>query len=201
MRFVLATLNPDKGRELEPLLAEAGVELVTLAELAPDATAPEEHGHTLLENARIKASAALARTGMPAIADDTGLEVDALGGAPGVRAARYAGPTATYADNRRALVAALQSVPRAGRTARFRTVCVARLPGGREVVGEGVLEGRIGDVPRGTFGFGYDSIFELPDGRTLAELEPAEKQALSHRARAVRALATSLAPLVREPRG
>jgi XTP/dITP diphosphohydrolase len=194
--FVLATFNPDKARELEPLLAEAGIVLETLVSYA-GATAPVESGASLLENARIKARAARALTGKPAIADDTGLEVDALSGAPGVHAARFAGPEATYADNVRLLLERLAGVPAARRTARFRTVCVACFPDGREVTGEGWLDGRIRETPHGSGGFGYDPVFELADGRTYAELAPAEKNAISHRGRAVRALAAKLATLAR----
>ena len=198
MRFVLATFNPDKRRELERLLALPDVTLASLAEF-PGAVAPEESGETLLDNARIKARAAAAHTGLPAIADDTGLEVDALDGAPGVHAARYAGPDATYADNVAKLLAALRDVPAARRTARFRTVCVATWPEGREVIGEGVLEGVIAESARGAHGFGYDPVFELPDGRTLAELESAEKNAVSHRARAAQALAAALRERIATP--
>lgn len=191
MKFVLATLNRDKAREMIALLARPGLEIVPLADW-PGATSPEEHGETLLENARLKARAAMERTGLPAIADDTGLEVDALGGAPGVRAARYAGPQASYADNVAKLLAALTSVPDRGRTARFRTTCVACFPGGREIIADGVLDGRIGREPVGANGFGYDPIFVLPDGRTLAQLTDDEKNRDSHRARALRTLAARL---------
>ena len=191
MRFVLATFNRDKARELQILLARPGLELAPLADW-PGARTPEEDGATLADNARLKARAALTLTGWPAIADDTGLEVDALGGAPGVHAARYAGPGATYADNVAKLLRALAGVPRERRTARFRTVCVAVFPGGRERLAEGVLEGRILEHGRGTAGFGYDPVFELADGRSLAELPEAEKNVLSHRARAVQALAAAL---------
>jgi XTP/dITP diphosphohydrolase len=196
VRFVLATFNRDKARELNALLAHLapGTEIVPLADW-PDAHAPEEDGATLAENARLKAAVALARTGLPAIADDTGLEVDALGGAPGVHSARYAGPAARYADNVAKLLAALAGVPAARRTARFRTVCVALHPDGREWLAEGVLEGAIGEAPVGAHGFGYDPVFVLPDGRTLAQLEEAEKNTISHRSRAVRALAEQLARL------
>ena len=191
MELVLATFNRDKARELVPLLAGAGVTLRTLADF-PGAESPDENGATLLDNARIKARAALAHTGLPAVADDTGLEVDALDGAPGVHAARFAGPDARYDDNVRLLLERLAGVPDARRTARFRTVCVAAFPDGREVPGEGTLEGRIGTAPRGSEGFGYDPVFELPDGRTLAEYSAEEKNAISHRSRAVRALAARL---------
>jgi len=192
VKFVLATFNRDKARELVALLALPGVEIVPLADW-PDARAPEEDGATLLANARIKARAALALTGLPAIADDTGLEVDALGGAPGVHAARYAGPSATYEDNVAKLLAALDGVPAARRAARFRTACVACFPDGREVTADGTLEGVIGTQRAGGNGFGYDPVFVLPDGRTLAELSSDEKNASSHRARAIRALAVRLA--------
>jgi XTP/dITP diphosphohydrolase len=192
MRYVVATFNRHKAAELHALLALPGMTLVPLADW-PGATAPEEHGNTLLENARIKARAAVALTGLPAIADDTGLEVDALGGAPGVHAARYAGPNATYAENVAKLLHELAGVPAAKRTARFRTVCVAVWPDGRELHAEGVLEGVIVEAPRGTNGFGYDPVF-VPAGemRTYAELTDAEKNAMSHRARAVKALARKL---------
>ena len=194
--FVLATFNRDKARELEALLADAGITLRTLADF-PDARSPVEDGETLLENARIKARAALDVTGLPAIADDTGLEVEALGGEPGVHAARFAGPGATYDDNVRLLLDRLKGVADEQRGARFRTMCVALFPDGREVIGEGVLQGRILTERRGSGGFGYDPVFTLPDGRTLAELTPAEKNAISHRARAVRDLAEKLAALAR----
>src|SRR5262249_26958745 len=154
---------------------------------------PEETGATLLENATLKAEAALRFTGLPAIADDTGLEVDALGGAPGVHAARFAGPDATYADNVRLLLERMRGVPAERRAARFRTVCVACFPDGRTLVGEGAVEGRIAVAPRGAAGFGYDPVFELPGpGKTFAELSASEKNRVSHRARAARALAAQL---------
>jgi XTP/dITP diphosphohydrolase len=188
VKLVLATFNRDKGRELQALLDLRDLEVVSLADV-PGATAPAETGSTLDENARITARAAMARTGLPAIADDTGLEVDALDGRPGVHAARYAGPQASYADNVRKLLSELAGVPAGQRAARFRAVCVACWPDGIELAAHGVLEGRIAAAPRGTGGFGYDPVFELPDGRTLAELAEAEKNALSHRARAMRRLA------------
>ncbi|HEY6193776.1 MAG TPA: RdgB/HAM1 family non-canonical purine NTP pyrophosphatase [Candidatus Eisenbacteria bacterium] len=192
-RFVVATFNRDKASELGALLALAGVTLVPLADW-PGAGPPEETGSTLLENARLKARAAAALTGLPAIADDTGLAVDALGGAPGVRAARYAGPVATYAENVAKLLRDLAGVPPARRTARFQTVCVAAWPDGRELSADGVLEGVIVESPRGANGFGYDPVFApLGELRTYAEMTDAEKNAMSHRARAVRALGEKLA--------
>ena len=171
--------------------------LVSLADW-PGAESPEETGATLLENARIKARAAVSLTGLPAIADDTGLEVDALDGAPGVHAARYSGPGATYASNVAKLLHALQGVPAERRTARFKTVCVAAWPDGRELQTEGVLEGAITEAPRGEQGFGYDPVFQpAGEARTYAELSEAEKNAISHRARAARALGELLAASTR----
>ncbi len=189
--FVLATFNRDKVRELTRLLPDAGIELRSLADF-PGATSPVEDGQTLLENARIKARAALAVTGMPVIADDTGLEVEALGGEPGVHAAYFAGPRATYDDNVSLMLDRLKGVPAERRGARFRTICVAQFPDGREVIGEGTLEGRILEERRGSGGFGYDPVFGLPDGRALAELNAEEKNAISHRGRAARDLAMKL---------
>ncbi len=194
-RFVVATFNRDKASELGALLVLAGVTLVPLADW-PGATPPEETGSTLLENARIKARAAVALTGLPAIADDTGLEVDALGGAPGAHAARYAGPGATYAENVAKLLRELAGVPAPRRTARFQTVCVAAWPDGRELSADGALEGVIVESPRGANGFGYDPVFTpLGELRTYAEMPDAEKNAMSHRARAVRALGEKLVEL------
>lgn len=198
MRFVLATANPDKTKEIVEIVRAVvpGAELVPRPPDLPDV---EETGATLEANARLKAEALTRATGMPAIADDTGLEVDAVGGAPGVRSARYAGEGAAYADNVAKLLAELEGVPAEARTARFVTVATATWPDGGEAVGRGVLEGRIADEARGSGGFGYDPVF-VPaegDGRTLAELTGAEKHALSHRGRALRALAEIL--VVRAP--
>ena len=190
---MVATFNRHKAAELHALLALPGVTLVPLADWSA-ASAPEENGATLLDNARIKARAAVAVTGEAAIADDTGLEVDALHGAPGVHAARYAGPDAKYADNVAKLLRELAGVPPEQRTARFRTVCLAAWPDGTEMSADGILQGTITDAPRGTNGFGYDPVF-VPKGetRTYAELTDAEKNAISHRARAVRVLRRLLA--------
>lgn len=198
MKVVVASFNRGKRRELEELLASLKWELVSLADW-PEAAAPEESGATLLENARIKARSGLAISGLPAIADDTGLEVDALGGRPGIHSARWAGPDATDADNVRRLLAELATVPAERRGARFRTVCVACFPDGSECTAEGVLEGRIVERPRGANGFGYDPVFEASGlGRTLAELTPAEKNQFSHRARAIRELQRRLRLVRRE---
>lgn len=187
-RVVLATKNPDKIPEIEAALHAAGldVEVVRGADW-PDV---EETGASLEENALLKARAAATATGVASIGDDTGLEVDALDGAPGVRTARFAGPDATYAENRAALLAALDGVE--DRSARFRTVVALVAPEGTEVVVGGTLEGRIATEERGSGGFGYDSVFEVGQGRTLAELGSVEKGRISHRAQAVHALAEAL---------
>ena len=190
MRIVLATANPDKARELAALLEGFDVEPRPAG--LPDV---EEDADTLEGNARLKAVAVADATGELAVADDTGLEVDALGGRPGVYAARYAGPGAPYADNVAKLLEELAGVPAAERTARFRTVAVARFPGGREIVAEGSVEGTIAEAPAGEDGFGYDPVF-VPaggDGRSFAQMTPPEKAAVSHRGRALRALAELLA--------
>ena len=193
--YVVATFNAHKAAELHALLALPGITLQPLRDW-PGAESPDETGTTLLANALIKARYAAQLTGLPAIADDTGLEVDALGGEPGVYAARYAGPNATYADNVAKLLRELTGVPITQRTSRFRTACVAVWPHGRELQAEGVLEGLIIESPRGTNGFGYDPVFvPADDTRTFAELTDAEKNAISHRGRAVRALAAMLAKL------
>jgi XTP/dITP diphosphohydrolase len=154
-----------------------------------------EDADTLLGNARLKAAAVGAAAELPAISDDTGLEVDALGGAPGVRTARYAGEHATYADNRAKLLRDLSGVPDDRRTARFRTVAMVVWPDGREIAVEGVCEGRIAPREIGTRGFGYDPVF-IPadgDGRSFSEMSDAEKNDISHRGRALRALVEALA--------
>ena len=183
-RLVAATKNTDKAREVRAVLAAVapGVEVVAGADW-PDV---EESGDTLEENALLKARAVAAATGLPALADDTGLEVAALDGAPGVRTARFAGPGAGYAANRRALLDTLQGV--ADRRARFRTVVALVFPDGGEVLAEGVLEGRITTTERGSGGFGYDPVFEVA-GQTLAEMGEDHKTRISHRARALAALA------------
>jgi XTP/dITP diphosphohydrolase len=192
VKFVIATLNPDKLREMVALLPSDLGTFVGLRDFE-GAAAPPETGATLTDNALLKAAAALAFTGLPAIADDTGLEVDALGGAPGVWSARYAGVGAGYDANVRKLLRELAPFEPARRAARFRTVCVACFPARDPVVAEGVLEGCITLTPRGTEGFGYDPVFEVQGtGRTLAELPFAEKNRMSHRAVAVANLAQML---------
>jgi XTP/dITP diphosphohydrolase len=194
MRLVLASANPDKSKEIAAILKAAvpGLDLVARPADLPDV---EETGTTLIENARLKAAAVAAATGEAAVADDTGLAVDALGGAPGVWSARFAGEGATYADNVSKLLHELDGVDPEKRTARFETVALVRWPDGREVSATGAVDGVIATEPLGTRGFGYDPVF-IPtegDGRTFAELTPLEKHAVSHRGRAFRALAAELA--------
>jgi XTP/dITP diphosphohydrolase len=216
--FVLATQNVDKAREIteiivdetdaplaayavtiddetigfllaEPEQMPAAVDELVVPAAAPDVT---ETGATLEENARIKASAVADALNIAAVADDTGLEVDALGGEPGVYSARYAGEGATYADNVTKLLHELGDAD--GRTARFATVAIACWPGGREVSVRGEVEGKIAKEARGDQGFGYDPVFvpDEGDGSTFAEMTPDEKHAVSHRGRAFRALVTAL---------
>jgi XTP/dITP diphosphohydrolase len=216
--LILATQNADKAREITEVLVEhAGTALAAapvsvagetigyllalpgdiaaaVGSLALPLEAPDvaETGATLEENARIKASALAAAVGVAAVADDTGLEVDALGGAPGVHSARFAGEHATYADNVAKLLRELGDSP--NRRARFATVALARWPDGREVSARGAADGEIAKQPRGARGFGYDPVF-VPregDGSTFAEMTPDEKHSVSHRGRAFRALAVAL---------
>jgi XTP/dITP diphosphohydrolase len=192
VRVVLASANPGKLRELAGLLEPLGWELVSQRELGIE-SAPET-GSTFLENALIKARHASRAARLPALADDSGIEVDALGGAPGVWSARYAGEHATDERNRSKLLEALRGVAPQQRTARYRCVIayVASADDPRPVLAEGTWEGRIAGSPRGSGGFGYDPIF-IPgedgslaaDARTAAELEPDEKAARSHRALAL----------------
>jgi XTP/dITP diphosphohydrolase len=217
--LVIATGNPDKAREIievlvdlldEPLAAWAmtsGADTFgylldapgTIAETVQRQRTPAEPpdvaetGATLEENARIKARALADAVGVLAVADDTGLHVDALGGAPGVHTARYAGPHASYAQNVDRLLASLAST--GDRRAHFATVAIARWPDGREITARGEAHGQILSERLGTDGFGYDPVFvpDEGDGRTFAEMSPAEKHALSHRGRAFRALAVQLA--------
>jgi XTP/dITP diphosphohydrolase len=196
VRLVLASANRDKAAEISAILTAAvpGLDLVPRPADLPDV---DETGATLLENARLKAAAIAAATGEAAVADDTGLAVDALDGAPGVYSARFAGEDATYADNVAKLLKELDGVTPERRTARFETVAMIRWPDGREVAVTGAVDGVIAPDARGDGGFGYDPIF-VPlegDGRTFAELTPEEKHALSHRGRAFRALAAKLANL------
>jgi XTP/dITP diphosphohydrolase len=178
---VVASQNPDKIAEMEEVLGDLGI-VIARGHVWPEVAETES---TLRGNALLKARAVAAHTGLPAIGDDTGLEVDALGGAPGVLTARYAGPDANNSDNVAKLLAELSGHD--DRTARFRSAVALVTPDGEEIVVEGVLEGEIGRERRGVAGFGYDPVFVV-EGRALAEMEAGEKNAISHRGRALRAL-------------
>jgi XTP/dITP diphosphohydrolase len=195
LRLVVASANADKVKEIVAVLSEAlDVELVPRPDDVPEVV---EDGASLVDNARLKAVALMQATGTAAVADDTGLEVDALGGAPGVYAARYAGEDATYADNVNKLLRELGALADGGgaRRARFKSIAFVAFPDGSDVWAEGVMEGTIAAAPRGDNGFGYDPVFEpdAGDGRTFAEMSAAEKDAMSHRGRAFRSLARVLA--------
>jgi XTP/dITP diphosphohydrolase len=182
--LVLATRNRHKGEELAALLGDLGVTIRTLDEF-PDAPDVVEDGDTCEANAVKKARVIAEFTGVPSVADDTGLEVDALDGRPGVYAARYAGEHATYEDNCRKLLQQLQGVPHEQRTARFITVAAIALPSDGVQVTTGQLQGMIAETPAGSQGFGYDPVFFIPElGKTLAELSSEEKNHISHRAKA-----------------
>jgi XTP/dITP diphosphohydrolase len=191
---VVASSNHGKLAEIRSALDFVGWRFKPAAELDEEWPSPEEDGETFEANARIKARAAFERFGMAALADDSGLEVDALGGGPGVYSSRYAGPCADDAENNRRLLLAMSDVPPDRRAARFRCTMVFVAPDGTETVASGTCEGRIGHQPRGEQGFGYDPLFE-PDatpGRTMAELTLAEKNAISHRGAALRDLREKL---------
>jgi XTP/dITP diphosphohydrolase len=191
-KVVLATANEDKAREIVAILTGTFGESIALLPRPPEVPEVDETGGTLEENAMLKAAALAAATGLPALADDTGLEVDALGGAPGVHSSRYSGEHATYAANVAKLLREMAGV--ADRQARFRTVAALVVPGGEPLLAEGAVEGEIAGEARGAGGFGYDPVFvpDEGDGRTFAEMSSDEKHAFSHRGRAFRALAARL---------
>lgn len=181
--LAIASSNRGKIAEFRALLG-AGVTVVSLADLGLDS--PEETGDTFEVNAALKARYVHDRTGLPVLADDSGLEVDALGGLPGVRSARFSGVTATDAGNRELLLRSMAHVPDNARSARF--VCVIALVDrfGDVYLTRGTCDGAIAFAERGVHGFGYDAVFSLPDGRTMAELPPEEKNLISHRSQALR---------------
>jgi len=187
VEVVLASSNAGKAREAKNILGPLGIEIVTM----PMWLGEVETATTYLGNATLKASAALRMVQRPVLAEDSGLEVDALGGLPGPRSARFAGPSASDRDNNAKLLALLSHAP--VRTARYRAVALLLFPDGRSVTGEGTFEGSIVSEARGEVGFGYDPLF-LPEGsdKTSAELTPDEKDAVSHRGAALRALASRL---------
>lgn len=194
-RLVVASANPDKVAEIAAIFGDR-FELVPRPRAVPEVI---EDGDTLLANARLKARAISAATGLPAVADDTGFEVDALGGAPGIHAARYAGEDASYTDNVNKVLSELERVgasAREQRSARFTTVALVHDRDGSEVYATGSVEGVVALAPRGAGTFGYDPIFipDEGDGRTFAEMTAGEKHSISHRGRAFRALAEQLKP-------
>lgn len=199
LTVVLATSNPGKLRELQAVLSHLPVQLRSVAEVLGKALQTEEDGDTFRANAEKKARAVCAATGMLALADDSGLEVDALGGLPGVRSARFAYEGASDQENNAALLKALDAVEQDAPVARFRCVLALVSPSDDQVrFAEGTCEGRITRDPRGRHGFGYDPLFVVStlEERTMAELEPEEKNRISHRARAAQALAAMLPEVI-----
>ena len=191
-KLLLATNNPAKAREYRSLLKDAGYELVTPSEVGINLSVAET-GSTLRENARLKATALAARSGLLTLADDSGLFVDALGGQPGVLSARYAGAQATDRERLDYLLNKLKDVPREKRTAQFRCAIAITTPGGLVDYYQGQCSGVIALTPSGEGGFGYDPVFYLPQrGKTMAELPPGVKDSLSHRSRAAGKAAKAL---------
>jgi len=194
MKIVIATRNRHKAVELQTLLHGAGYDAVRLDEIDPDGKIPEveETGTTFKENALLKAHAIAKATGLPSVADDTGLEVDALEGAPGIFSARYAGENCTYEDNVKKLLRELSDVADDRRTARFKTVAVY-VHKETELSAEGVVEGVITEKAEGFGGFGYDPVFSVWDmKKTYAQLADEEKNRVSHRGKAIRSLIEKL---------
>lgn len=199
MRLLIATGNAGKKREFARLLATLPCEVVGLDDLGL-ANDVEESGATFAENALLKARAYAARSGLLTLADDSGLEVDALGGAPGVQSARYGGPCLDDRGRYELLLANLRAVPDERRTARFRCTIALVAPNGREAAAEGACEGRIVHAPRGEHGFGYDPVFWVNnEGCTMAELPPERKNVISHRAVAARQALHILQAWLHEP--
>ena len=192
MKYVIATHNAHKLIELQRILEPLGIEAVTDRDLGMELPEVEETGTTFAENAYLKAASACEVTGLPAIADDSGLVVDALGGRPGVYSARYGGEEATDDDRNVLLLGEMKDVPKEKRSARFVSAVCCVFPNGDVLRAEGAFEGEIGYAPAGENGFGYDPIFVVGD-RTSAEMSPAEKDALSHRGNALRVFSKDLA--------
>ncbi len=198
MRLLLATHNPGKIREMRALLSDLDIEVMSLDEIK-DVPCVLEDGKTFMENALKKARAISKATGMMTLADDSGLEVDALNKAPGVYSARYSGENATDASNNERLLADLEGVSQEKRTARFRSVVVVYHPSGQWIATEGRCEGRITMAPVGDQGFGYDPVFYLPGlHRTMAQLSQEEKNRLSHRGKALAKLKIELVPFLQK---
>jgi XTP/dITP diphosphohydrolase len=185
MILVVATRNKKKLEELKSLLADLPIEVRSLLDF-PNLPETPETGSTFAENAELKAKAAAQATGRVALADDSGLEVDALGGQPGILSNRFAGPDATDQDKYTRILELLEGVPDEERTARFKAAVAIATPEGETVLVEGACEGRIAREPKGENGFGYDPIFYLPElGKTMAQLPASEKNRISHRAKAL----------------
>lgn len=192
MKLLIATGNPHKVEAIQRILGDAPFELVTLSEF-PDLEEPEETGTTFLANALLKSRYYCLATGLPALADDSGLEVDALDGQPGVYSARFAGGDTPHSVKMAKVLELLADVPEEKRTARFRCVAAITFPDGKELHADGSMEGVIAPAPSGTGGFGYDPIVYLPElGQTVAEISSAKKDQLSHRGKAFRALISQL---------
>lgn len=193
MKFIIATNNKKKLKELSAILGTLGVEAVSLAEAGVESDV-EETGTTFEENSRLKAVAAMEKSGLPAIADDSGLEVDALGGEPGIYSARYGGDKCADDKERyEYLLENMENVPEGKRTARFVSVITCTFPDGREVVARGEIEGEILRAPSGEGGFGYDPIFFVPsEGMTTAEMSAERKNEISHRARSLQIMSKKL---------
>jgi XTP/dITP diphosphohydrolase len=186
MKIILATGNPDKVAEIRSLWEDLPVDLIPISDLV-GYEPPEETGTTLRENAMLKAQAAADFSGMPAVADDTGLEVSALGGEPGVYSSRFAGEHATYEDNRKLLLRRMEGIPESRRQAAFRTVVALCTPDGTCCTADGTCGGTITKTERGAGGFGYDPVFLVPEfGETFAEMSAARKNEISHRGKAFR---------------
>lgn len=191
MKFIIATNNQKKLKELERILNPLGINAVSAKDEGISLGDVEETGTTFAENAFIKAEAAFKKTGLPSVADDSGLCVDALDGRPGIYSARYAGENATDSDKNSKLLSELKDVPEKDRTAHFNCAICCVLPNGEKIEVEGVCEGSIAFEPHGNGGFGYDPIFKYGD-KSYAELSSAEKDAVSHRGQALRKLKAEL---------
>lgn len=191
MKFIIATNNPKKLKELSRILTPLGISAVSAKETGVKLDEVDETGATFAENAFLKANAAFVKTGLPAVADDSGLSVDALDGRPGIFSARYAGEDATDADRYYKLLNEMKNVPEEKRAAHFTCSICCILPDGKKITAEGICEGKIAFEPFGNGGFGYDPVF-VYNGKSYAQLTPEEKDAISHRGKALRKLQTEL---------
>lgn len=192
MKFIIATHNNKKFNELSRIIKPLGIDAVTDAELNIRLAEIDETGSTFEENAALKAESACRQTGLPAIADDSGLMVDALGGEPGIHSARYAGENATDSDRNLKLLAEMSHIPEESRTAKFVSAICCVFPDGDMITARGECLGRIGYEPIGKSGFGYDPLFIVPGGLSYAQLTTEQKDAISHRGKALRLFAIKL---------